>query len=141
MIINASKHAKNNYTEPVIPAGQLVNILGKYLYKHLDGAYKFEKGSNMCDVYVTVLFSIPADIARKYKLKAGVNEMTLDLNITTYQNKIRLNITEITPEECTIGFDTFPPEKLQNLNDALNLVYEKVKKRVSKRYEDWDFIF
>lgn len=141
MIIESSKHAKNNYVQPVVPAGQLVNKVGNYLYKHLDGAYKFTKGANEYDVYVTVLFSIPANVANIYKLDAGVNEMTLDLNITTYQNKIRLNIIELTPEECTIGFDTFPPEKMQNLEQALNLVYERVKKRISKRYEDWDFIF
>lgn len=141
MNIECSKHAKNNYTQPVLPVGQLVNKLGSYLYRHLDGAYKFDKGANMCDVYITVLFSIPANIAKTYGLEAGVNEMTLDLNIATYQNKIRVNITELTPEECTIGFDVFPPEKLVDLETALNLVYEKVKKRISKRYEDWDFIF
>lgn len=141
MIIQASKHAKNNYVDPVIPAGQLVNKIGKYIYKHLDGAYKFEKTPNVCDVYITVLYSIPANIAKTYNIDAELHEMTLNLNITTYQNKIRVNIIEMTPEECTIGFDVFPPEKLQDLNDALDLIYEKVKKRISKRYEDWDFIF
>lgn len=140
MIIQSAKQETKN-KQPIIPAGQLVNKLGNYMYKHLDGAYKFNKFANMCDVYITVLFSIPANVAKLYHLDAGVNEMTLDLNITTYQNKIRVNITELTPEECTIGFDVFPPEKLQNLNDALNLVYERVKKRITKRYEDWDFIF
>ena len=141
MIVNCSKHHKNNFIEPVVPVGQLVNTLGNYLYKHLDGAYKFEKAPNTYTIYVTVLFSVPADIAKAYHLDAGINEMTLELNITTYQNKIRVNITEITPEEVTIGFDVFPPEQLQDLQTALNLVYERIKKRITRRYEDWDFIF
>lgn len=141
MIINASKHAKNNYTEPVIPVEQLVNKVGNYLYRHLDGAYKFDKKAGVFDVYITVLFSIPADVAKVYHLDAGINEMNLNINITSYQNKIRVNVTEITPEEVTIGFDTFPPEKLQNLNDALDLIYSRIRKRIEKRYQDWDFIF
>ena len=68
MIIEASKHAKNNYTEPVVPAAQLVNRIGKYFYKHLEGAFKMEKTANMCDVYTVILYSIPAEIVKVYKM-------------------------------------------------------------------------
>ena len=128
----------------LIPAGQQVNRLGKYLYRHLDGAFKMKKSPNMCDVYVTLLYAIPVNLVKQYRLneeQSKVNEMTLDLNITTYQNKVRVNIIELTPEERTLGFDVFTPEQLQDPNTALKLVYNKVKQRVSKAYEDWDFLF
>lgn len=141
MIIYGSKHRKNNYAQPVLPPGQLVNKLGKFLYRHLDGAFKYEQHDNMCDVYITVLYSIPADIATRYELDPEIHEMTIDVNITTYQNKIRVDTIEVSPEECTLGFDLFPPEMMQDLNAALDKVYAKVVKRITNRYKDWDFIF
>lgn len=141
MIIYGSKHSKHNYAQPVLPPGQLVNKLGKYIYKHLDGAFKYEQHDNMCDVYITILYTIPASISKTYGIDDEIHEMTVDLNITAYQNKIRVNIFEITPEECTIGFDVFRPEILTNLQESLELIYNKVVKRISKRYQDWDFIF
>lgn len=127
--------------KPVIPAAQLVNKVGKYIYEHLDGAYKLVKTANTCDVYITILYSIPSDIVKRYGLEAGVHEMTLNLSITHYQNKIRVNIYEMSPEECTIGFDLFPPGKLQDLEVARDLIYSKVRKRIEKYYDGWEFIF
>lgn len=131
--------------EIMLQPGQLVNKLGRFMYKHLDGAFKIENTANMCDVYITVLYAIPRDIIELYKLYepkySEVNEMTIDINITTYQNKIRVDTIEVTPEEATLGFDLFPPEKLEDLNKALQLVYGKVCKRIQKRFEDFEFLF
>jgi hypothetical protein len=125
--------------------GQLVNKLGKFMYKHLDGAFKIENTANMCDVYVTVLYAIPREIIELYKIYdpkySDVNEMTIDINITTYQNKIRVDTIEKTPEEKTLGFDLFPPEKLLDLNKALELVYSKVCRRIEKEFDDFEFLF
>ena len=127
------------------PAGSIVNQLGKYMYKHLDGAYKFEKGINTFDVYTVVIYSIPSEIVKVYKLNnpeyLTTNEMALDINITTYSDKIRMNITEITPEEKTIGFDTFPVEAFKNMNAGYNLVYSRIVKRITKEFADFDFLF
>lgn len=139
------KPVKKKPLEPVIPAGQLVNKLGAYLYRHIDLAVKFEKKANMYDVYIVVLYEIPKEIIKKYNITdkkyLDVNEMMIDINITTYQNKIRVNTIEVTPEEQTLGFDLFPPEKLQDLNTALELIMAKVQKRVEKWFEGWDFVF
>ena len=124
---------------------QLVNKLGKYMYRHLDGAFKIENTTNMCDVYVTVLYAIPREIIELYKIYdpkySDVNEMIIDINITTYQNKIRVDTIEKTPEEKTLGFDLFPPEKLLDLNKALELVYSKVCRRIEKEFDDFEFLF
>ena len=128
-----------------LQANQLVNKLGNYLYRHIDSAYKIDKTRNTCDVYVTVLYQIPQDIIDLYKLYepkyAGTNEMNINISITTYQNKIRVDTIEVTPEEKTLGFDLFPPEKLQDLNTALELIYRKVCRRIEKEFEDFEFIF
>ncbi len=128
-----------------LQANQLINKIGNYLYRHIDSAYKFEKKANMYEVYFTVFYEIPEEIRRIYKLSepeyAKVNEMNINLNITTYQNKIRVDTIEVTPEEATLGFDLFPPEKLQDLNSALELVMDKVQRRIQRRFKDFEFIF
>ena len=138
---------KSNSNKPgtQLQPGQQVNKIGKYLYKHLDGAYKIEFSVNTCDVYVTLLYQlkylnrIPGR-GREYN---GVHEMTLNLNITAYNNKsIRVNVTELTPEERTIGHQVYSPEIVFNLEEAKKVIFGKIVKQVSKLYEEeYDFIF
>ena len=129
----------------MLQANQMVNKLGNYLYKNIDSAYKFDKKSNMYDVYFVVYYEIPERIRKVYNLNSPeytkVNEMEINLNITTYQNKVRIDTIEVTPEARTLGFDLFPPEKLQDLHEAKILVMNKVQKRIQKRFEDFEFIF
>jgi hypothetical protein len=145
MLIEASKHAKNNYVEPVVPAGQLVNRIGKYFYKHLDGAFKMEKTANMCDVYTTVLYEIPPEVVKICNLEnspyAEVNELNININITTYQNKIRVNLIEMSPEERTISHDVFPPEKLQDMRKAYELIWGRLMDRLEDEFAFFDFVF
>lgn len=86
----------------------------------------------MCDVYITLLYAEPGS--------NDVQEMILDINITTYQNKIRVNIIEVTPKERTIGFDLYTSEEMMNLQEASKKIYQKILKRVSKAYEEYDFL-
>lgn len=120
-------------TQQKLSANQQVNRVGKYIYKNLDGAFKFKTSSNMCDVYITLLYEVPGS--------NDVKEMTLDLNITTYQNKLRVNIIELTPQERTIGYDLYKPEDLMNLEEAKKTILQKVIKRISKAYEGYNFLF
>lgn len=120
-------------TQQKLSANQQVNRVGKYIYKNLDGAFKFKTSSNMCDVYITLLYEVPGS--------NDVQEMTLDLNITTYQNKLRVNIIELTPNERTLGYDLYLPEKLEDLEEAKKMILQKVIKRISKAYQDYNFLF
>ena len=97
--------------------GQKVNTLGKYINRHIDGAYKIKFSPNMCDVYMLMYFQEPGN--------PDLQEMHFDINITTYQNKIRVNVTEISPHERTIGHDTFDEESLKDLNKALYKILNK----------------
>lgn len=131
------KTQKNSY------AGQIVNRIGRYLYDNLDGAFDLKKSPNMVDVYVTVLYQLPIDkqiIGRGYKYN-DVHEKTIDINITTYQNKVRVDIIELDEMERTLGYDLYEPKKLENLADAKKLIFQRAIKRLSKAYEDYLFLF
>lgn len=122
-----------------IPASTQVKRIGKYLYKHIDSAYNFKSSSNMFDVYFTVYYQ------EKHPALGitinGVQEMHIDINITTYQNKVRVNIIEMTPEEQTLGYMLYAPEKLNDLPSAMKLILDKIVKIVEKTYSDFEFIF
>ena len=129
MIVRHNKITAAN--QQVLPASKQVNRVGKYLYKAFKGI-KYTTSSNMYDVYITLLYAEP--------VSNDVQEMILDINITTYQNKIRVNIIEVTPKERTIGFDLYTSEEMMNLQEASKKIYQKILKRVSKAYEDYDFL-
>lgn len=120
--------------KPQIPASQQVNRVGKYLYKHLDGAYKFHKSGNMYDVYCTLLYELKEEYGGT---KNNVQEMTININITTYQNKLRINTIEMTPQERTLGSDSMKPEELADLQTAMKIILWKVGNRVRKAYKDY----
>lgn len=113
-------------------ANQMVNKIGKYLYKYIDGAFKFKISSNMCDVYLSIYYQEPGQ---------DLEEMQVDLNITTYQNKIRVNLIEITPQERTIGYDVYKPEDIRDLEYAKYIILKNVRKRIERAYEHCQFVY
>lgn len=127
----------------MLSANKLVNILGKYMYKNIDGAYKFVTSSNMCDVYFTLLYQLRVEdhLPTNAPEENDVHEMTIDINITTYQNKIRVNIIEMTPEQRTLGHDVFTPDQVVDVKKAKDLIYNRIVKRVTKAYRDFNFLF
>lgn len=128
-----------------LQAGQQVNRIGKYLYKHIDGAFNIKYSGNTCDVYMLILYQIPPEFLSKYKITEDkykeCYEMTININITTYQNKIRINLIEVTPEEKTIGFDVYLPEEVEDLQKAFNRIYSRTCKRIEKEFKDYEFLF
>lgn len=120
--------------------GQVVNKVGSYLYNHIDGAFKFEKSPNMYDVYFIVLYQIPEE-NRTTAEEDEVHELPIDLNITTYQDKIRVNIIVQDEYEKTIGTKTFSYDKLDDLEKLRQTVLSFVEKKVTKEYQEYDFLF
>lgn len=135
--ITSAKQAKP------IPASLAVNRIGKYLYKNLDGAIRFNTSSNTFDVYTLVLYQLPRlqQIPGKGEKYNGMHEMVLNLSITTYQNKIRVNIIEVSPNAKTIGFDVYDPEIVANLEQAKALILHKVRRRIQREYKEYNFLF
>lgn len=127
-----------------LSTNQLVNKVGQYLYKHIDGAIKSVRSSNTYDVYVTVYYQLDKWDQVPGRQQEGYNdmhEMVINISLTTYTNKIRVNIHEVTPEEWTFGYFVVEPEKLQDVQNAKKLIYEKVCKKIAKHYEDYNFLF
>lgn len=134
-------------TDLKIQSGQAVKMIAKHMKKNLGGAYKLTIGANTCDVYFLIYYEVP----KLHKLIGNspgkeeynkVHEMHIDLNITTYQNKVRVNLIEITPEERTIGYDLYKPEIIQDdIVKARELIWNKVQKRLEKAHEEYDFVF
>lgn len=89
----------------------------------------------MCDVYFTLLYQDTNSGSDK------VYDMTIDLNITTYQNKVRVNIIEMDPNERTIGYDCYDPNSMKDLQNAKKMILNKIIKKVSNAYKDYDFLF
>lgn len=126
--------------QQVLPASKQVKRIGQYLYKHIDGAYDFKSSSNNYDVYFLLLYELKKELRESGK-DYPVQEMRININVTTYQNKVRINIIEITPKERTIGFDLYTPEKVQDLQKAYPVIMEKIHKRIYKAYQDYYFLY
>lgn len=122
--------------------GQVVNKVGKYLYNNIDGAFKFKKSPNMYDIWFTLLYQIPSEqLTDKEKHDVKVNEITINLNIATYNDKIRINVIVDDEFEKTLGTKTFSYEKSNNLEKLRDDVLSFVQKKLTKEYEDYDFYF
>ena len=123
------------------PASKWVNILGKYLYRNLDSSVKFKISSNMYDVFFLMFYQLrPYDQIPGNDEENDIHEMVFDLNVTTYQNKIRINLLEVTPNNRTIGFDLYDVDMLENLPKAKEIIFNKVLKRIGRAYKDFDFL-
>lgn len=130
-------------TQIPMSANQQVKQIGKYLYKNIDGAFNSKSGPNMFDIWFTLLYQLPRlqRIPGKGKEYNDVHKMTVNINITTYQNKIRVNTIEVTPQARTLGFDLFTSEQITNLADAKELILDKIRRRIHKAYIEYDILF
>jgi len=127
-----------------VSTNQLVNKVGQYIYKNLDGSVKSVRSSNTYDIYTNVYYQLDRLDQVPGRQSEGYNdmhEMLINISLTTYQNKIRVNIHEVTPEEYTFGYFVVPPEKLNDVKYAKDLIYSKVCKLIAKHYDDYNFIF
>lgn len=128
--------------ENKIPTNKLVNIIGKRLKKQIDSAYAFKITSNMCDVYFTVFYqaknlgSAPGEY-----IYSDLHEMSFDINITTYQNKIRVNILEISPREQTVNHVVYDPARYKDQFELQNFILYDIELKIAKRYKEYEFLF
>ena len=122
-----------------------VNSVGKFLYKKLDGSYSMKKRSNTCEVKSTVLYQIPKEVSDKYNLskeeRDNVQVMDVLISVTTYSDKIRVEVVELSPEEKTIGFKTLGSKWFENMQDGLSEVWFFVTSSIEKEFEGYDVLF
>lgn len=124
---------------------KVANSVGKSIYKRLDGGYSFVKTSTGCEVRSTILYQIPLELSNKYNLsyeqKTQVNVMDVLISITTYSNKLRVEVVELTPEEKTIGFQTFKDSTFTNVQEGVAVVMNFVQRVIRDEFKDYDVLF
>lgn len=114
--------------------GTLVNKVGKYLKKNIDGAYKITFTSMTCEVLMRMYYQVEDN-------PDTFNEMDFEISITSYQNKIRVNITEVTKAEKTIGQIILTDEELNDLKLAQKRILQTLKRAIQKEYKDYIFVY
>lgn len=116
-----------------IPVSKYIKPLGRYIYKNLGGAYSISTTPNSCDIYFLVLYT--------ENDSNDVQEMRFDLNLASYSNKLRVNIIAIDKSERTIAFDVYDGSILEDYSNAKEIIWQKAKKRISKAFAGYNFIF
>ena len=113
---------------------QDVNRVAKYIYNHTDGAYKIKFGANYVDVYMRVYYH--TGVADE-----PVQEMKLDINMTSYSGKIRYNVTELTVMENTFLHGTIQMKSANQYQEVKTAIYERIKRAIQEEFAEYDFIF
>lgn len=127
-----------NYGAQDIPASLQVNRIGKFIYKHLTDAYKLDKSENMNDVYFTILYELKPEYGGTPN---DVQEMDICVSITTYQNKIRVNVIRMDDGEKTLMHKTYKPEDLVDLHRAFDLIMHDIEGSVRQEYRECNILF
>lgn len=136
--------AKTDVKLDTFPRGTLVNKLGEYLYKELDSAYKFNKSSNLYEVYLEAYYQVPhyGDHPQdKIKYDDEIKTMKLLISITYYDEKIRINLIELGQYEPTVAHKTYKIKELGTLSNAKRTVDKLIKDSLTKYFKDYEFIF
>ena len=123
-------------------SGQMTNDLSKYFYTKTDGAYKIKRSGNMVDIWMRIYYQVPT--IRKPgggKEEFPLQEMILNINMTSYANKMRVNMIEVSPEEQTLGHFVLPTEKLIDLEQARQEILKRIRRRLDKMFEGYEFIY
>lgn len=141
----------------------LVNKLGKYLYKNIDSAEKISFTSNTCDVYINFYYMLPQDVRNMIKRYRAdfdedpneMKEVLVNVSITTYQKKIRVNVLEmLSPAEIehrqaagehigadrTLGFKVIPPDLASDSLMFKSVVLHYVIDSIKRYYGKYDVL-
>lgn len=122
------------YIHSATDRGSIVNKVGKYLKKNIDGAYKIAFNGMNCIVTMRMYYQVEDD-------PDTFNEMDFLIDITSYANKIRVNLTEDTKLEKTIGQVILTPEEVKDLSLAKKRILHALKRAIEKEYKDYIFIY
>jgi len=126
-----------------IPIEQLVNRIGKYLSKTLDGVYNYKKNVQTFDLYTVVYYQYPIMPSRPggEKRYSDLEEMRLNISLTSYSNKIRVNLIEISPEEQTLKHFVLREKDTIELVVAREKIESEIRKTLNKVFEGYIFIY
>jgi len=113
---------------------QDVNQIAKYIQKKTAGVYKIKFGVNEVDIFLIMYYHTG-------HRTDPVQEMDLDINMTSYNGKIRFNVTEMNEMENTIVHGVIEVTDPSDLETTRQNIFKKIVKGIEKTYEDYEVIF
>lgn len=128
-------------TTQVVSLNKLINQIGKYLYNHIDGALSYKTSANHATVEMMILYQRKLEDRTENQNEDDMHEMHLELDLTTYSDKIRLNIIRLDKSEKTLGSYTIRVDQPIDYTEVQNQVMSKVRKSLIKEYNMFEFIF
>lgn len=126
-----------------MPTSLKAKRISKYIYNHIDGAYRYVTHSDSFDIYTTVYYQIPYwdRIPGKGSEYNDIHEMNIDINVTTYRDKIRVNLISTNSGEETVGYFTLSLREEMSMDDIYNKIYTNVCNKLRKYFDGYDFLF
>ena len=148
-ILAKVKFGQNDEYYNRLPLPSQVKRLGKYLKDNLTGVYKVQEPPNEYVIYTTILYQIDPEVRKMMKryptelkgIEEDIYEMNIYFNITTYGGQyIRVNVIQLDEYEVTLGFLRLDRLDLMSLPDCKRKILEYAKKRIEKKYEDYEVL-
>lgn len=100
-----------------------VKTIGKYLYRHLDGTTDID-----------ISKGIEAQVWFEYITNNGVI-YDFRVDITTYSNKLRVNLFETSTNPVKpISHKVYDEKTFVNINNGMNKVLSDIEKIIAKKY-------
>lgn len=112
----------NNYN---VPKTQAVKVIAKYIFENIDTAYKIDNYNNIFEIWFNIF--LDADEIKN-----------LCINITTYQDTIRVNIFEqdnIHDYERTIAFLSYKVDQTVDVEYIKGQILHDIFKKINKMYD------
>ena len=115
-------------------AGSIVNKVGKYLNNNIDGAFKISFHPMECEILSRMYYQVPGD-------PDTFDEMIFSIDIVSYQNRLRVNLTEQTDMEKTIGQIIVTEDELHDLSLLKKKILTRLERFIKKEYEGYEIVY
>ena len=127
----------------MLTGSQIVNGLGKFFKKHLTGSGIIEKRSNDCTVIIPLSYKVkPENDALDDVISCDTHDemgtITVEISITTYDNKIRVNIFN---GDLTIDHKTYNIALFNDYETECIKILNYSKKKIINKFPQYDFQF
>lgn len=118
---------------------QQINRIVKYLYHNIDGAISYRTEPNKS--IVTFLMYFQDDPSTVNQSDFNLNEIKIEIDVTTYNNKVRVDMIELDPNQRTLGYYLYSPESIQDMKYIRNDILNKLSKRIRKFYGQFLYLY
>lgn len=124
-------------------ANQLVNVIGKYVFKHMPGATEFVKRVNLYEVYITLKCSENYNSQLECEDSSTCSESNIvneakDVKflfvVKSYSNKVNTTIFTNDYLKSVIGYKDYEVADFSNMNVGCEKVLKYTKKRISVKF-------